>query len=139
MSSIRRLKELALAGMQDELAKACATIENLCTSLEVGKVSSMVKDLKKEKQQLKKESKKPLSYAEAAHRGATSRSPMAAKGAAAWNSTRTFFLRPEDETNRTKEIPAWMFGAKLRQKFGATPDGGDPPLLHLHHTVRGEW
>ena len=32
-----------------------------------------------------------------------------------------------------------MFGAKLRQKFGATPDGGDPPLLHLHQTAQGEW
>ena len=32
-----------------------------------------------------------------------------------------------------------MFGTKLRQKFGATPDGRDPPLLHLHWTVRGKW
>ena len=35
----------------------------------------------------------------------------------------------EDELNHTKEIPVWMFGAKLRQKFGPIPEGGDPSLL----------
>ena len=40
---------------------------------------------------------------------------------------------------RTKAIPAWMFGANLRQKFGSIPEGGDPPLLRLHRTARGEW
>ena len=117
--------------MQDELQKACATIEKLRTGLEVGKVSSLVKGLRKETQQMKKETKKPLSYAEAARHGTISHPPTTAKGAAAWSSTRTFFLRPEDESNRTKEIPAWMFGAKLRQKFGAIPEGERPTFIAL--------
>ena len=31
------------------------------------------------------------------------------------------------------------FAGKMRQKFGASPEGGDPPLLRLHRTARGEW
>ena len=50
-------------------------IKKLCIGLEVGKVSSMVKDMKKETQQMKKETKKPLSYAEAALRGVPSHFP----------------------------------------------------------------
>ena len=41
--------------------------------------------------------------------------------------------------NCTKEIPAWMFGAKLRQKFGAILEGADPLLLRLHRMAWGEW
>ena len=40
---------------------------------------------------------------------------------------------------RSKEIPAWVFGARLRQKFGQAPEGGDPPLLRLHRMARGDW
>ena len=67
------------------------------------------------------------------------RTPGAPQGAAAWSATRTFFLQPEDDTVRMKEITAWIFGTKLRQKFGKIPEGGDPPLLWLHQTARHEW
>jgi len=56
-----------------------------------------------------------------------------------WSTSRTFFLRPENEAVRKQEIPAWRFGVKLREKFGSIPIGGDPPLLRLHRTARGEW
>ena len=95
-SSSRHSKELALASMQDELQKACAMIEKLRIGLEVGKVSSLVKDLRKETQQMEKETKKPLSYAEAARRGTISHPPTTAKGTTAWSLRRTFFLRPQD-------------------------------------------
>ena len=91
-SSSHRSKELALAGMQGKLVKACAMLEKLRTCLEVSKVRSMVKDMKKEAQQMKKETKKPLSYAEAARRGVLNHSPTTSKSAAAWSSTHTFFL-----------------------------------------------
>ena len=103
-------------------------LRHLRTGLEVGRVSATVKELKKTKIEEKKQDKKPLSYAEAARRGGSVQAPSAPRAAAAWSSTRTFFLRPEDDAQRTKEIPAWIFGAKLRQKFGNGPEGGDPPL-----------
>ena len=31
------------------------------------------------------------------------------------------------------------FASKMRQNFGASPEEGDPPLLRLHRTARGEW
>ena len=138
-SSSRRSKDLALVGMQDELTQACATLEKLRTGLAVGRVRHTVQETTAAKKRLEKETKKPLSYAEAARKGTTSRPPAAPRGAAPWSATRTFFLRPEDEDTRTKEIPAWVFGARIRQKFGNAPEGGDPPLLRLHRTARGEW
>ena len=139
-SGPRRSKDLALIGMQDEIANSMKTIQRLRTGLEVGRVSSTVKELKKTKLAEKKEERrKPMSYAEAARQGVSRHVPHAPRAAAAWSSTRTFFLRPEDEALRTKEFPAWIFGAKLRQLFGVGPEGADPPLLRLHRTARGEW
>ena len=139
-SGPRRSKDLALIGMQDEIAHSMQTIQRLRTGLEVGRVSSTVKELKKAKVADKKaEKRQPMSYAEAARQGASRQVPHAPRAAAAWSSTRTFFLKPEDDALRTKEIPAWVFGAKLRQLFGAGPEGADPPLLRLHRTARGEW
>ena len=114
-------------------------LRHLRTGLEVGCVSKTVQELKNEVKKVHKEIKKPLSYAEAARRGVPSCTHVAPRGAAAWSTTRTFFLRPENEETRKKDIPAWAFGAKIRQKFGAIPEGGDPPLLRLHRTARGEW
>ena len=138
-SGPRRSKDLALIGMQDEIKNSMMMIQRLRTGLEVGRVSSTVKELKKAKVAEKKQDKKPMSYAEAARQGVARQAPHAPRAAAAWSSTRTFFLRPEDDANRTKEIPAWVFGAKLRQLFGESPEGTDPPLLRLHRTARGEW
>ena len=135
----RRSKDLALVGMHDEIAKSMSTIQRLRTGLEVGRVSATVKELKKRQAPEPKQAKKPLSYADAARRGVSEQAPVAPRSAAPWSPSRTFFLRPEDEEARKKEIPAWMFGAKLRQMFGPTPEGGDPPLLRLHRTARGEW
>ena len=137
-SSKSRSKELALVGLQNELADASATLRRLRTGLEVGKVSQAVKEMKNTVQQTKKEQKKVPSYAEAARRGQQVTAP-AARRTPVWSTSRTFFLKPEDDTVRKQEIPAWRFGAKLRQKFGAIPEGGDPPLLRLHRTARGEW
>ena len=138
-SGSRRSKDLALTGLQDEISQACNILQRLRTGMEVGRVCHTVQEAHKEKKRAKQEIKKPLSYAEAARRGVTGRISQAPRGAAPWSTTRTFFLRPEDDATRTREIPAWMFGAKLRQKFGNVPDGGDPPLLRLHRTARGEW
>ena len=74
-----------------------------------------------------------------AKRGAPTRAPQAARTATAWSAMRTLFLRLEVESIRSKEIPVWVFGARLRQKFGQAPEGVDPPLLRLHRTARGEW
>ena len=133
-----RSKELAIVGLQDEIAEASATLRRLRTGLEVGKVSQSVKEMKQTVQNVKKEQKKPLSYAEAARRGQPVATPTVRR-TPVWSTSRTFFLRPEDENVRKQEIPAWRFGAKLRQKFGTVPEGGDPPLLRLHQTARGEW
>ena len=138
-SGSRRSKDLALVGLQDEISNASAKLQRLQTGLEVGRVSQTVEALKQTKKDSRKENIKPLSYAEAAKRGASTRAPPPARTAAAWSATRTFFLKPEDESMRSKEIPAWVFGARLRQKFGQAPEGGDPPLLRLHRTARGDW
>ena len=138
LATSRRTKDLALIGLQDEIEAASATLRKLRTGLEVGQVRHTVKELKKEARTKRSDSTKAFSYAEAARRGAQA-PPVAVRKTPAWSATRTFFLKPEDDTMRTKEIPAWMFGAKLRQKFGSIPEGGDPPLLRLHRTTRGEW
>ena len=138
LATSRRTKDLALIGLQDEIETASATLRKLRTGLEVGQVRHTVKELKKEAKIKRSEPTKVFSYAEAARRGAQA-PPVAIRKTPAWSATRTFFLKPEDDTMRTKEIPAWMFGAKLRQKFGSIPEGGDPPLLRLHRTARGEW
>ena len=138
LATSRRTKDLALIGLQDEIEAASATLRKLRTGLEVGQVRHTVKELKKEAKTKRSDPTKAFSYAEAARRGAQA-PPVAVRKTPAWSATRTFFLKPEDDTMRTKEIPAWMFGAKLRQKFGAIPEGGDPPLLRLHRTARGEW
>ena len=98
-----------------------------------------VNTLKQTKKDPRKDDIKPLSYAEAAKHGAPTRTPQASHTAVAWSVMRTFFLRPEDKLMRSKEIPAWVFGARLRQKFGQAPKGGDPPLFRLHQTAKGEW
>ena len=102
----------------------------------MGRVSQTVQVLKQTKKATKQDDKKPLSYAEVAKRGVSTRTPIAPRAVVAWSATRTFFLRPEDESVRSKEIPVWVFGARLRQKFGPIPEGGDPPLLHLHRIAR---
>ena len=114
-------------------------LQRLRTGLEVGHISRTVQELKTEKKQSKKENQKPLSYAEVVQRGVSTRTPTAPRGVVAWSTSRMFFLRPEDETTWTKEIPAWIFGAKLRQKFGVVQEGGDPPLLRLHCMAHSEW
>ena len=60
-------EDSALAGLHRDVARACATLERLCTGLEVGRVSHSVQELKAEKKKLQKETKKPSSYAEVAH------------------------------------------------------------------------
>ena len=137
-TSRSRSKELALVGLQDEIADASATLRRLRTGLEVGKVTQAVKDMKHTVQQTKKEQKKVPSYAEAARRGLNSAAPPVRR-TPVWSTSRTFFLKPENDAARKQEIPAWKFGAKLREKFGPIPTGGDPPLLRLHRTARGEW
>ena len=137
-TSKSRSKELAIVGLQDEIVEASATLRRLCTGLEVGKVTQAVKDMKTTVQQTKKEQKKLPSYAEAARRGLQAAAPPVRR-TPVWSTSRTFFLRPENEAVRKQEIPAWRFGAKLREKFGSVPTGGDPPLLRLHRTARGEW
>ena len=104
----------------------------------MGRVSHSVQELKEEKNKLKKEMKKPPSYAEAARRGQQVSAPVAARGAVPWSPTRTFFLQPDDDSLRTKDILAWVFGKKLSAMFGERA-GADPPLLRLHRTARGEW
>ena len=137
-TSKSRTKDLALVGLQDEIAAASATLRQLRTGLEVGKVTQEVKEMKINLQKTKKEQKKMPSYAEAARRGVQAAAPPMRK-TPVWSTSRTFFLRPENDIIRKQEIPAWRFGAKLREKFGAAPTGGDPPLLRLHRTARGEW
>ena len=137
-TSKSRTKDLALVGLQDEIADASATLRRLRTGLEVGKVTQEVKEMKITLQKTKKEQKKMPSYAEAARRGVQAAAPPMRK-TPVWSTSRTFFLRPENDAIRKQEIPAWRFGAKLREKFGAAPTGGDPPLLRLHRTARGEW
>ena len=137
-TSKSRSKELAIVGLQDEIADASATLRRLRTGLEVGKVTQAVKDMKNTIQQTKKDQKKAPSYAEAARRGLHSAAPQVRR-TPVWSTSRTFFLRPENEAVHKQEIPAWRFGAKLREKFGSVPTGGDPPLLRLHRTARGEW
>ena len=90
----------------------------LHTGMEVGRVSHSVQELKVEKNKLKKEIKNPPSYAEAARRGQQVSTPIVARGAVPWSLTRTFFLRPDDDSLRTKDIPAWVFGKKLRAMLG---------------------
>ena len=75
-TSKSRSKELALVGLQDELADASATLRRLRTGLEVGKVTQAVKDMKNTVQQTKKEQKKVPSYAEAARRGLNFAAPQ---------------------------------------------------------------
>ena len=137
-TSKSRMKALALVGLQDEIADASATLRQLRTRLEVGKVTQEVKEMKINLQKTKKEQKKMPSYAEAARRGVQAAAPQMRK-TPMWSTSRTFFLRPENDIIRKQEIPAWRFGAKLREKFGAAPTGGDPPPLRLHRTARGEW
>ena len=125
-TSKSRTKELALVGLQDEIADASATLRRLCTGLEVRKVTQEVKEMKINLQKTKKEQKKMPLYAEAARRGLQAAAPPMRK-TLVWSTSRTFFLRPENDLVRKQEIPAWRFGANLREKFGTTPTEGDPP------------
>ena len=137
-TSKSRSRDLAIVGLQDEIAEASAMLRRLRTGLEVGQVTQAVKEMKNTVQQTKKEQKKMPSYAEAARRGIPMAAPPARR-TPVWSTSRTFFLKLENDAIRKQEIPAWRFGAKLREKFGAIPTGGDPPLLRLHRTARGEW
>ena len=92
----------------------------------------MVQVLKQTKKEARKDNKKPFSYAEVVKRGVSTRTPPMPRAVAVWSAMQTFFPRAEDESLRSREIPAWVFGTPLRQKFGQIPEGGDPPLLRLH-------
>ena len=98
-TSKSRSKELAIVGLQDEIVEASATLRRLRTGLEVGKVTQAVKDMKTTVQQTKKEQKKLPSYAEAARRGLQAAAPPVRR-TPVWSTSRTFFLRPENEAVR---------------------------------------
>ena len=98
-TSKSRSKELAIVGLQDEIVEASATLRRLRTGLEVGKVTEAIKDMKTTVQQTKKEQKKLLSYAEAARHGLQAATPPVRR-TPVWSTSRTFFLRPENEAVR---------------------------------------
>ena len=81
---------MALVGLQDELTQACAMLEKLHTRLAVGHVRHTVQEATATKKQMEKETKKPLSYAEAARKGTMSQPPAAPRGTAPWSMTNIF-------------------------------------------------
>ena len=108
-------------------------IEKLRTGLEASKVSSLVKDLRKETQQMKKETKKPLSHVERGMSWQNKPSPCHSQGRSSAKFD-TYFLLFDRRMNRTrtKEILAWMFSAlSYARSLVPFPRAGDPPLLRL--------